>query len=191
MRLRCHGVEGGASSPIALATLNARKGDEVWIGARGPQAADAVAALESLITDGFGESTGIPEATVATPAGPQGVSPSRNVGIARLMSAPLVNPPAEARPQPSQLPGEKTRLALARLVVSSAYVLRLDEPTNNCDPASREEILRALGTFAGAVVLVTHDEGAVEALGPDRVLLLPDGDEDLWSEDYLELVTLT
>ena len=86
--------------------------------------------------------------------------------------------------------GEKTRLALALLVVSSANVLLLDEPTNNLDPASREEILRALGTFAGAVVLVTHDEGAVEALGPDRVLLLPDGDEDLWSEDYLELVAL-
>ena len=86
--------------------------------------------------------------------------------------------------------GEKTRLALALLVVSSANVLLLDEPTNNLDPASREEILRALATFAGAVVLVTHDEGAVEALAPDRVLLLPDGDEDLWSEAYLELVTL-
>lgn len=86
--------------------------------------------------------------------------------------------------------GEKTRLALAVLVVSSANVLLLDEPTNNLDPASREEILAALGTYEGAVVLVTHDEGAVEALNPDRVLLLPDGDEDLWSEDYLELVTL-
>ncbi len=86
--------------------------------------------------------------------------------------------------------GEKTRLALAILVVSSANVLLLDEPTNNLDPASREEILRALGTFEGAVVLVTHDEGAVEALEPDRVLLLPDGDEDLWGEEYLELVTL-
>ena len=86
--------------------------------------------------------------------------------------------------------GEKTRLALALLVVSSANVLLLDEPTNNLDPASREEILRALGTFAGAVVLVTHDEGAVKALDPERVLLLPDGDEDLWSEDYLELVAL-
>ena len=86
--------------------------------------------------------------------------------------------------------GEKTRLALAMLVVSSANVLLLDEPTNNLDPASRAEILRALSTFTGAVVLVTHDEGAVEALAPDRVLLLPDGDEDLWGEDYLELVTL-
>jgi len=86
--------------------------------------------------------------------------------------------------------GEKTRLALAVLVVSSANVLLLDEPTNNLDPASREEILGALRTFTGAVVLVTHDEGAVEALEPDRVLLLPDGDEDLWNDSYSELISL-
>ena len=54
----------------------------------------------------------------------------------------------------------------------------------------REEILSALASFTGAVVLVTHDEGAVQALNPDRVLLLPDGDEDLWNEGYLDLVTL-
>jgi ATPase subunit of ABC transporter with duplicated ATPase domains len=86
--------------------------------------------------------------------------------------------------------GEKTRLALATLVVSSANVLLLDEPTNNLDPASREEILGALHTFAGAVVLVTHDEGAVDALQPERIILLPDGVEDLWSEDYADLVAL-
>src|ERR671939_602077 len=86
--------------------------------------------------------------------------------------------------------GEKTRLALATLVVSSANVLLLDEPTNNLDPASREEILGALRTYKGAVVLVTHDEGAVEALEPERVLILPDGVEDHWSADYLDLVAL-
>ncbi len=86
--------------------------------------------------------------------------------------------------------GEKTRLALAMLVVSAANVLLLDEPTNNLDPASREEILNALRRYEGAVVLVTHDEGAVEALDPERVLLLPDGDEDLWSSDYLDLIAL-
>ncbi|MFZ5870824.1 MAG: ABC-F family ATP-binding cassette domain-containing protein, partial [Actinomycetota bacterium] len=86
--------------------------------------------------------------------------------------------------------GEKTRLALATLVVSSANVLLLDEPTNNLDPASREEVLGALRGYEGAVVLVTHDEGAVEALQPERVVLLPDGVEDLWNPDYLELVAL-
>ena len=86
--------------------------------------------------------------------------------------------------------GEKTRLALAALVVSQANVLLLDEPTNNLDPASREEVLGALRSFAGAIVLVTHDEGAVRALDPERVLVLPDGTEDLWTESYAELVSL-
>ncbi|HEY3407063.1 MAG TPA: ABC-F family ATP-binding cassette domain-containing protein [Propionicimonas sp.] len=86
--------------------------------------------------------------------------------------------------------GEKTRLALAMLVVSAANVLLLDEPTNNLDPASRGEVLNALRDYAGAVVLVTHDEGAVHALEPDRVLLLPDGDEDLWNPDYADLISL-
>ncbi|EST37810.1 ABC transporter, partial [Streptomycetaceae bacterium MP113-05] len=86
--------------------------------------------------------------------------------------------------------GEKTRLALATLVVSSANVLLLDEPTNNLDPASREEILGALQSFTGAVVLVSHDEGAVDALAPERIILLPDGVEDLWGDDYADLVAL-
>jgi hypothetical protein len=56
--------------------------------------------------------------------------------------------------------GEKTRLALATLVVSSANGPLLDEPTNSFDPASREEVLAALRSYAGAIALVTHDEGA-------------------------------
>jgi ATPase subunit of ABC transporter with duplicated ATPase domains len=86
--------------------------------------------------------------------------------------------------------GEKTRLALALLVVSGANVLLLDEPTNNLDPASREEILAALRGYRGAIVLVTHDEGAVDALSPERVIVLPEGTEDTWSDDFADLVAL-
>jgi ATPase subunit of ABC transporter with duplicated ATPase domains len=86
--------------------------------------------------------------------------------------------------------GEKTRLALAVLVSSAANVLLLDEPTNNLDPVSRERVLDALRHFSGAVVLVTHDPGAVQALGPERVIVLPEGTEDHWSADYLDLVQL-
>ena len=86
--------------------------------------------------------------------------------------------------------GEKTRLALALLVVSGANVLLLDEPTNNLDPGSRAEILSALRRYQGAIVLVTHDEGAVDALQPERVVLLPDGVEDAWSEELVDLVAL-
>ena len=86
--------------------------------------------------------------------------------------------------------GEKTRLALAMLVTSAANVLLLDEPTNNLDPASREQVLDALRGYRGAIVLVTHDEGAVEALNPDKVILLPDGIEDSWSADLADLIAL-
>jgi ATPase subunit of ABC transporter with duplicated ATPase domains len=86
--------------------------------------------------------------------------------------------------------GEKTRLALAGLVHSGANVLLLDEPTNNLDPASRDEVLAAVTNYPGALVMVTHDEGAIESLHPDRVLLLPDATEDLWTDDYLDLVSL-
>ena len=86
--------------------------------------------------------------------------------------------------------GEKTRLALAMLVTSAANVLLLDEPTNNLDPVSRQQVLDALHTFAGAIVLVTHDEGAVQALDPDKVIMLPDGIEDQWSADLSDLISL-
>ena len=86
--------------------------------------------------------------------------------------------------------GEKTRLALAGLVASTANVLLLDEPTNNLDPASREQVLDALRSYQGAVVLVTHDPGRAEALHPQRVVLLPDGTEDYWSDEYRDSIEL-
>ncbi|GAB11148.1 putative ABC transporter ATP-binding protein [Gordonia araii NBRC 100433] len=86
--------------------------------------------------------------------------------------------------------GEKTRLSLAGLVSSAANVLLLDEPTNNLDPVSREQVLDALRSYHGAVVLVTHDPGAAAALDPQRVIMLPDGTEDHWSDEYQELIEL-
>ena len=40
------------------------------------------------------------------------------------------------------------------------------------------------------MVLVSHDPGAVTALSPERVLLMPDAVEDLWNSEYEELVQL-
>jgi ATPase subunit of ABC transporter with duplicated ATPase domains len=114
----------------------------------------------------------------------------RELEARRVLGSFLFSGDDVAKPAGVLSGGEKTRLALAALVVSSANVLLLDEPTNNLDPASRAEVLAALRTFVGAIVLVTHDEGAVEALSPQRVILLPDGVEDLWSADYSDLVAL-
>jgi ATPase subunit of ABC transporter with duplicated ATPase domains len=110
--------------------------------------------------------------------------------LRRILGAFLFSGDAVDQPAGTLSGGEKTRLALAALVVSSENVLLLDEPTNNLDPASRQQVLTALATFTGAVVLVTHDEGAVEALRPEKVILLPDGVEDAWSDELVDLVAL-
>jgi ATPase subunit of ABC transporter with duplicated ATPase domains len=107
-----------------------------------------------------------------------------------LLGAFMFSGPQLEQPAGTLSGGEKTRLALAGLVASTANVLLLDEPTNNLDPASREQVLDALRSYMGAVVLVTHDPGAAEALDPQRVVLLPDGTEDFWSEDYSSLIEL-
>lgn len=71
--------------------------------------------------------------------------------------------------------GERTRLALARLMLGGHNTLLLDEPTNNLDIASRERVLTALAGYAGTLIIVSHDVAFVEALQPDFALLLPSG----------------
>ena len=110
--------------------------------------------------------------------------------LRRILGAFLFSGDDVSKPAGVLSGGEKTRLALATLVCGGANVLLLDEPTNNLDPVSREQVLDAIARYPGAIVLVTHDPGAVLALKPDRAILLPDGDEDAWSDELLELVEL-
>ncbi len=86
--------------------------------------------------------------------------------------------------------GEKTKLALAQLVAGRKNLLLLDEPTNNLDPPSRTAIAEALGEWPGAMVIVSHDTEFVEAIAPQRVLVMPEGELGFWSEELLELVAL-
>jgi ATPase subunit of ABC transporter with duplicated ATPase domains len=87
--------------------------------------------------------------------------------------------------------GEKTKLALAQLVAGGYNLLLLDEPTNNLDPSSRTAVARALAAWPGTLLVVSHDREFVQALAPDRVLLMPEGQLDFWDDDMLELVSLT
>jgi ATPase subunit of ABC transporter with duplicated ATPase domains len=86
--------------------------------------------------------------------------------------------------------GEKTKLALAVLVAGSHNLLLLDEPTNNLDPPSLEAIGDALSQWKGAMIIVSHDARFVERLSPGRVLYMPDGTLDYWSDDLLDLVAM-
>ena len=86
--------------------------------------------------------------------------------------------------------GEKTKLALAMLMVGRNNLLLLDEPTNNLDPSSRQAVADALSSWKGTIVFVSHDTEFVEQLVPTKVLLMPDGQLDYFSPDWLELVSL-
>ena len=86
--------------------------------------------------------------------------------------------------------GEKTKLALAMLMVGRNNLLLLDEPTNNLAPPSRESVADALSDWKGSIVFVSHDTEFVERLSPTKVLLMPDGQVDYFNDDWLELVTL-
>ena len=86
--------------------------------------------------------------------------------------------------------GEKTKLALAMLMSGRNNLLLLDEPTNNLDPASRSAVAEALEPWPGTVILVSHDTEFVQRLQPTKVLLLPDGQVDYFSQEWLELVAL-
>ncbi len=82
--------------------------------------------------------------------------------------------------------GEKARLLFALMTVDRPHILLLDEPTNHLDLVSREALIQAINTFAGAVVMVSHDPHVLE-LTVDRFWLLAGGrltpfDGDM--EDY-------
>ena len=84
--------------------------------------------------------------------------------------------------------GEKTKLALTRLMISGANLLMLDEPTNNLDVQSVEALLAALQHYEGTVILVSHDADFVAQLAPERVLMLPAGQVTFFDERVLEMI---
>ena len=86
--------------------------------------------------------------------------------------------------------GEKARLLLALATRDAPQMLILDEPTNHLDIDAREALVRALGDYEGAVLLITHDPHLVELVA-ERLWLVADGtvrnyDGDL--DDYRNLL---
>jgi ATP-binding cassette subfamily F protein 3 len=84
--------------------------------------------------------------------------------------------------------GEKTRLALAKMVLDGPNLLILDEPTTHLDVMSRNIIGEALSSYNGTIVAVTHDIEFVRHLNPNTLLLMPEGRTVLYDTRYDELL---
>ncbi|GCE48745.1 ATPase subunit of ABC transporter with duplicated ATPase domains [Thermosporothrix hazakensis] len=84
--------------------------------------------------------------------------------------------------------GEKTRLALAKMVLDGPNLLVLDEPTTHLDAMSRGIVGEALAEYNGTIIAVTHDLEFVRYLKPDTLLLMPEGRIVLYDEKYDQLL---
>jgi ATP-binding cassette subfamily F protein 3 len=79
--------------------------------------------------------------------------------------------------------GERSRLQLARLMLSGANCLVLDEPTNHLDIASAEVLEAALADYAGTVITISHDRYFLDRIA-DRIIEVADGDITLYEGGY-------
>ncbi len=152
-----------ATTPIGLATLNARMGDELRVEARGPQADDAVSAIIAMIADGFGEVGS--EAPTPTPPGPPrplGVSPGRVVGPVHKVTEPMTAPPEHERVTRKDVDAETARLGEALDAVVSEYCRRADQAS-----AQASDILRATAVLASDSTLIDSASGLIRARGMD------------------------
>lgn len=155
-----HGGSARATTPIGLATLNARHGDVLRIEARGPEAEHAVKEIAEMVEDGFGEVCSEIPAAVQSPAVPMGVSPGRVVGPVHKVTEPMTAPPDAVHVTGEDVDEEVSRLTAAVEAVINGFWERAEQ----CRPEAAD-ILRATAVLAGdptlkeAAVTLIRDRG--------------------------------
>lgn len=80
-------------------------------------------------------------------------------------------------------PGERSRVALAKLALTGSNLLLLDEPTNHLDPETQKLIAEVFKTYEGTMLVVSHNVEFVSHLGIERMLMLPSGQVKYYDEE--------
>ncbi|MEG1457462.1 MAG: ABC-F family ATP-binding cassette domain-containing protein [Bacilli bacterium] len=83
-------------------------------------------------------------------------------------------------------PGEKCRVALAKLSLKGANFLILDEPTNHLDPVTQKVIAKTFNTFKGTMLVVSHNIEFIDNLGIERTLYLPSGRISFYDKELVK-----
>lgn len=83
-------------------------------------------------------------------------------------------------------PGERARVALAKLSISGANFLVLDEPTNHLDPETAKIIADVFKEFSGTMIVVSHNPDFTNHLGIERTIILPEGILSYYNEGIIE-----
>ena len=148
------------------------------LGGRAPRHGTAGGATAEAFTGRIGYLTqrldGLPDAAgvlevieAAAPGVPTGLLRDR---LARF----LIRGDAVSRPVGSLSGGERFRVALAALLLADppAELLVLDEPTNNLDLTSVQQLVDALASYRGCLLVVSHDRGFLQRLDLDAELVL-------------------
>ena len=174
----------GASAPIALSLdgtdvyagddvllhdvhLTLRRGERVWL--RGDNGAGKTSLLRALLAAGNGRRTlYVPQeldvaSTRAAQRALQTLAPDER-GRAYQRLAALGCDPSAVVTSASPSAGEARKLAIASGLARPVDLIVLDEPTNHLDLPSIERLERALATFPGALLVVSHDARFAEAL---------------------------
>jgi ATP-binding cassette, subfamily F, member 3 len=86
--------------------------------------------------------------------------------------------------------GEKSRLALARLALSSGNCLLMDEPTSHLDLPALEELEKVLLDYPGTLIIVSHDRYFLKGLA-NRVFALSNGQLSIYENSFEEYLQLT
>ena len=114
----------------------------------------------------------------------EGIADTKDIpGIRNLLGAFLFSDDDVFKKVSVLSGGEKSRLALLKILLHPSNLLLLDEPTNHLDINAKEMLLEAIGRYGGTVIFVSHDRHFIKSLAT-RILYLTEDGPEFFDGDY-------